>query len=77
MTCREVVELVSDYIDGALAPEDQVRLEEHLSGCDHCTEYVAQMRATVRTTAVAVGELELHPDRDALLQAFRRFRADS
>jgi anti-sigma factor RsiW len=77
MTCREVVELVSDYIDGALPPDVAARLDEHLEGCEHCTEYVAQMRATVRATAVAVGELELRPDRDALLDAFRRFRADS
>jgi anti-sigma factor RsiW len=77
MTCREVVELVSDYLDGALPPEVAARLEDHLKDCDHCTAYVAQMRATVHTTAVAVGELELHVDRDALLEAFRRFRADS
>ena len=76
MTCREVVELVSDYLEGALTTEQTRRLEEHLSGCEHCTEYVAQMRATVRTTAAAVGELELRPDRDALLDAFRRFQAD-
>jgi len=77
MTCREVVELVSDYLDGALPADVAARLDDHLKGCDYCTEYVAQMRATVRTTAVAVGELEVRVDRDALLEAFRRFRADS
>jgi predicted anti-sigma-YlaC factor YlaD len=74
MTCRELVEIVSDHLEGALAPADAARLEEHLHGCDGCTEYVAQMRTTIRLV-VDAGQAGEQPDREALRRAFRRFRA--
>jgi anti-sigma factor RsiW len=73
ITCREVVEIVTDYLDGALAPEDVARLEAHLAACDPCVAYVEQVRITARLAAVAEAELERHPDRAALLQVFRAF----
>jgi anti-sigma factor RsiW len=72
ITCREVVELVSDYVDGSLEPEPRVRLEVHLRACEACTEYVRQIRTTVRLASAAA--LEQHPDGAALLEAFRSFR---
>lgn len=72
--CREVVELVTAYVDGALGAEDAARVETHLTLCPPCVEYVEQIRATVRITAVATAELELRPDRDALLRAFASLR---
>ena len=45
MTCREVVELMTDYLDNSLSPGDRARFEQHLSGCDGCTAYLAQLRA--------------------------------
>jgi anti-sigma factor RsiW len=45
--CRDLVELVTDYLEGALAPEVHAAVEEHLRGCDGCTAYVAQIQATV------------------------------
>jgi anti-sigma factor RsiW len=72
MTCQEVVELVTDYLDGALAPEDAARLEAHLQGCDGCTAYIEQFRTTTRLAAAA--KLEVRPDRDALLAVFRAFK---
>jgi anti-sigma factor RsiW len=75
MTCRELVELVTDYLEGRLPDEDRVRFEEHVAACPGCVEYVEQMRATVR----ALGRLpeESVPDalRDELLAAFRGWRA--
>jgi len=47
LVCREVVELVSDYLEGTLPPRQVARLERHLSGCDPCVEYVGQIRTTV------------------------------
>jgi len=47
LTCREVVELVSDYLDGALPARQRARLEHHLEACDPCVGYVDQIRATV------------------------------
>ena len=44
LVCIEVVELVTDYLEGALSRRDTRRFDRHLAGCAHCTEYLAQMR---------------------------------
>jgi anti-sigma factor RsiW len=46
--CQELVELVTDYLEGTLPARDHARLEAHLSACDACTMYVEQMRETLR-----------------------------
>jgi predicted anti-sigma-YlaC factor YlaD len=74
ISCREVVEIVTDYLDGALPPDVVARLEEHLEVCDPCRLYIEQIRQTARLAAAAESELELRPDRDALLAAFRGVR---
>lgn len=74
ISCREVVELVTAYLDGSLDSETHRRMEIHLDLCGPCVEYVEQMRATARLAAAAVGEFELRPDRDALLNAFRKLK---
>jgi anti-sigma factor RsiW len=51
-----VVELVSDYIEGALSRSDRRRFEVHLRKCPNCSNYLVQMRATIRATGT------LHPD---------------
>jgi anti-sigma factor RsiW len=48
LACQQVVELVTDYLEGALPPAQRRRFEFHLSGCPHCTEYLAQIRETIR-----------------------------
>ncbi len=47
MPCRELVELVTDRLEGALSPGDRARFDEHLAECDGCTTYVEQVRATI------------------------------
>ena len=47
LVCREAVVLMSDYLDGRLDPRDHERLERHLAACPHCSEYLAQLRATI------------------------------
>jgi anti-sigma factor RsiW len=74
ISCREVVEIVTDYLDGALAPDVLASLEEHLATCPPCQIYVEQIRQTSRVAAAAEAELAEHPDRDALLATFREFR---
>ncbi|HEY9334370.1 anti-sigma factor family protein [Kribbella sp. NPDC004138] len=73
MTCAELVELVTAYLDGALAPETEQRFVEHLALCDGCEIYVEQ----IRRTAAEVGRVEPEnlPEetRDRLLDAFRSF----
>jgi anti-sigma factor RsiW len=48
LECRTIVELTSDYIDGALDPDRHRRVVAHLAGCDGCERYVDQVRQTVR-----------------------------
>jgi anti-sigma factor RsiW len=74
MSCRELVELVTDYLEDALDPVTRQRFEEHLQECDGCTAYVEQMRSTVRLLG-EVPEASLSPEvRDRLLAAFRGWR---
>ncbi len=74
LTCRELVELVTDYLEGALAPAVRSRLETHLAGCAGCQLYVDQMRQTIE----AVGRLDpeaVPPEAvDRLLEIFRAAR---
>jgi anti-sigma factor RsiW len=74
MTCRELVQVVTDYLEGRLPARDRTRLEAHLAECPYCEEYIAQMRQTIE----ALGELpqeRLDPRREAeLLEAFRGWR---
>ncbi len=74
LTCQELVELVTDYLEGALAPEDSARFEQHLGSCPGCRAYLEQMRETVRLTG-ALREDDLAPAvRDALLAEFREWK---
>ena len=73
LVCRQAVELMSDYVDGALAARDRARLEAHLAGCPHCTEYLAQIREVI----AAAGRVEpddLPPQAlDDLVALYRRW----
>ena len=75
ITCQELVEVVTDYIEDRLSPEQRLLFEEHLAFCSWCVTYVEQMRQTIRTTG-ALREEDLEPDmRDAMLSVFRDWRA--
>lgn len=74
LTCKELVEIVTDYFEGVLPPEERIRFEEHLVMCSWCRTYLEQMRATVASTG-ALREEDIEPEyRDRLLGAFRDFR---
>jgi anti-sigma factor RsiW len=77
LTCAELVELVSDFIEGALPSDDRARFEQHLTICSGCANYLDQMRTTIALT----GRLrvdDLSPEaRAELLDAFRGWRANS
>ena len=75
LTCQELVELVTEYLEGALPPADRARFEEHLDNCLNCRAYLEQMRQTIRTLR-SLPEDALAPDaRDELLRAFRSWRS--
>jgi anti-sigma factor RsiW len=72
LNCDELVELVTDYLEGALDEETRRRVADHLAGCDGCTRYVDQMRRTITTLGSSGPEVELTDEaRTALLAAFR------
>jgi anti-sigma factor RsiW len=71
--CQDLVELVTAYLDGALSGDEDERMTEHLEVCGACVAYAEQVRATMRLAEVAAIELELRPNRDTLLHAFREF----
>ncbi len=75
LTCQELVELLTDYLEGALTPAVRARFEAHLAGCRGCRAYLAQARRTIelsgRLTEVDVPEAT----RERLLRAFRTWKA--
>ena len=75
LTCADVVELITDYIEGALAPAVADRVSAHLSECEGCGAYLQQLRAT--TQALRDVELSGLPDQACaeLLDAFRGWAA--
>jgi anti-sigma factor RsiW len=75
LSCQEFVELVTEYLEGTMAPEERERFDAHLAVCDPCTIYLEQMEQTVR----AVGELtpeDVSPEAErVLLDAFRDWKS--
>ena len=70
MTCQELVELVTDYLEGALPREEAARFEEHLAACPGCEFYLEQMRTTIAVTH-ASGDVVEPWAVSPLLDAFR------
>jgi anti-sigma factor RsiW len=68
LTCRELVELVTEYLDGTLSRRDRARFEAHLGACTNCTLYVEQFRETVRLTGT-LQEADVSPEAAAALLA--------
>ena len=71
LTCHEVVQLVTDYLEDALPRKARRRVEEHLALCDGCATYLDQMRETIRLTGMIREEEIPEEERQRLLQAFR------
>jgi len=71
LSCQELVELVTDYHEGALSWSERRRFEKHLTACDACPRYVQQMRETIRLTGHLRPEALNPQARDELLAAFR------
>ncbi len=77
LACKEVVELVSDYLEGVLLPEKRVALEEHLAGCPGCTNYVEQVRLTIGMLRTLAQEHVFPETKEELLLVFRQWKAGS
>ena len=74
MTCKELVELVTDYLEGKLPAVEVLRFEQHLSSCDGCTNYLEQMKRTIHIVShVHQDELTAQQWQD-LLKLFRDWK---
>ena len=73
LACREMVELVTDYLEGRLSDGDRERFEGHLAKCDACTAYVEQMRQTLAALGRIPEETISVQARAELLSAFENF----
>jgi len=75
LTCQELVELITDYLEGALSAPDRARFDQHIAKCGWCKIYIEQMKTTIH----AVGKLSkaaVHPPgRDDLLAVFRHWHS--
>lgn len=75
LTCHEVIEIITDYLEGALPANDRRRVEEHLAICDGCTTYLEQMRETIRLTGMLTEEQIPEDQKQRLVEAFRTWIA--
>jgi anti-sigma factor RsiW len=75
LTCHEVIEIITDYLEGALPADDRRRVDEHLAICDGCTTYLEQMRETIRLTGMLTEEQIPEDQKRDLLEAFRTWTA--
>jgi len=71
LTCQELVELVTDYLEGKLSWRDRRRVAKHLAACHACTRYVAQMRETLGLLGTVPVDTLSPEAQSTLLDAFR------
>jgi anti-sigma factor RsiW len=75
LTCKQLVELVTDYLEGVLPSEARLRFERHLDECDGCRAYLAQMETTIALVGRLTPEAIPPEAEAALLAAFREWRS--
>ena len=71
LVCKEVVELLNDYLEGTLSPEEHAHVQSHLDACDGCTSVLAQLRLAIATTGRLTEDRVPEDQRATLLEAFR------
>jgi len=71
LTCRELVDVLTDYLEDALPPLERARVEEHLATCPDCIAYLAQMRTTIGLLDRLRDDDVPQPALDELMHAFR------
>jgi anti-sigma factor RsiW len=77
LACKELVELVTEYLEGTLPPAEHARFEMHITACDDCTTYLDQMRLTIDALGKLTEEsIEPHA-RDDLLRLFRDWKKNN
>ena len=74
MSCKELVELMTDYLEGALTAADRMRFEAHLAECPWCVEYVAQIERTITAVGASWRNVESDAGMAELLELFRDWK---
>jgi predicted anti-sigma-YlaC factor YlaD len=74
LECRQVVEAVTDYLEGAMAPRDRLRFDHHLALCEGCQDYLEQMRTVIRVAGRPAPDAVPPETMAGLLRAFRDWR---
>jgi predicted anti-sigma-YlaC factor YlaD len=74
LECRQVVEAVTDYLEGAMAPGDRLRFDHHLALCEGCHDYLEQMRTVIRVVGRPAADAVPPETMAGLLRAFRDWR---
>ena len=77
LTCRQMTELVTDYLEGRLTLGDRLRFQIHLGGCRHCRKYLRQMRRTIATLGALPEEAMPKAVEDELLRRFKNWKRTS
>jgi anti-sigma factor RsiW len=76
LVCRQAVELVTDYLEDSLSARARRRFEAHLAVCPHCTEYLAQLRATIALAGRIEPDDLTAPMRSDFIALYRRWQAE-
>jgi predicted anti-sigma-YlaC factor YlaD len=77
LSCKDVVDLVTEYLEGAMRPERRLAFEEHVAICPPCRNYFDQLRRTIALGS-QIHEDDVPPDvRDALVEVFRDWRTEA
>ena len=74
LTCQELVELVTEYLEETLTPAERARFDDHLAMCDGCRAYIEQLRDTRRLVGTLTEDHLSPRARNDLLAAFRNWR---
>jgi anti-sigma factor RsiW len=72
IACIELVELLTEYLEGAMPPDEVAAVEAHLAGCTACRRYLDQMRATIAALGSVPVETLSEQAYDTLLATFRQ-----
>ena len=76
LACRQVVELLNDYLDDTLTEDDRRRVVAHLGACDGCTSALEQLRETIRVASGLTEEAVAAPARDRIRDIFRHWQRE-
>jgi anti-sigma factor RsiW len=74
LICQEIVEVITDYLEGAMDAELRASFDAHLAGCPHCTHYLEQVEAMIRVAGTIEAEAMSTEFRAGLAAAFRDWR---